>query len=449
MARTPVNRSNLPQPRRRTRMALASIPMRYLAKLVDDSDARALSRAPVEFLNEDEQQAFRAVQTFFARYHHFPSRDTLMEQGVRLPEAPEPLDFYRDEMNNQIRIRSVATLVHELQPALEARDGQALMQAMQQFRDEVSDPELGIITYADARADIMERFSPQGTAGVVRPTGIEAVDAALGGVRTGNVWAVAGRPGAGKTFVQVVAGIGLILRRERVLWVSKELTTEEMQDRVLTLSTGLNPGLGTNRMASTLTQRIVERRIVSALQSRDSNLLFLNECKSPADLEVAIRECNPTQVLIDGTYFLKPTDHNSRDSRGERYEKLVRELQQLGKQTRRTIGITWQQNRNKAFGTEGLYGSDALSQDASLVLMLKKYKENPEVRGLHVAKNRHGPEGMDIGISFQFRPTNIGQPADLPERRQQRAVEAGRQQHTEQAVRRAVGGRAPGAEEIG
>ena len=458
MARTPVTRTTRtaagsggnagPQPRRRARMTLASIPMRYLSKLVEDQNAQALNAAPVDMLNEDEQAAYRAVQEFFGRYRHFPTVNTMLERGVRLPEAPEPLEFYRDEMNNQIRIRNAATLIHDIQPLLDQRDGRAVQDAIQQFQDTVMDPSTGVILYGEARAALLERFTPAGTAGAVRPTGLNAVDVSLGGVRSGGLWAVAGRPGAGKTYIQVAAGVNLIMQRERVLWVTKELSVEEMQDRVLALSTGLNPGLGTNRMASTFTQRVVEERIVNALQGRDNDLAFVEDAQTPADVEAAMREFNPTQVLIDGTYFLKPVDFNSRDSRTERYEKLIRELQQLGKRTRRTIGLTWQQNRGKAYGTEGLYGSDALSQDASLVLMIKKYKQDDEVRGLHVSKNRHGPEGMDIGVTFKFRPTDIGTLTDLPQTRGQRNTDRGRQDHTDRAVQQAMGGRAPGAETV-
>lgn len=441
-----------PQPRRRARVALASIPMRYLGKVVDEQDMHLLMSAPVEQLNEDEQQAYREVRSFVGRYHSFPSRETLMERGVRLPEAPEPLAFYRDELLNQIRIRTAATLIHDLQPALNERDGEAVQAAIARHQDTFIDPGLGVVSYGAARQTILSRFTPEGTAGTVRPTGLPSVDLALGGVRAGGLWVIAGRPGQGKTYLQVAAGINMVLGGERVLWITKELSVEEMQDRVLTVSTGANPGLGTNRMAGTFTQRELERRVVDALNGHDDNLHFAGgrDVRSVSDVHQLIRSVNPTQVLVDGTYYIMPDDHNPRDSRNERYEKIVRGFQQLGQDTHRTIGMTWQQNRTKAYGTDGLYGSDALSQDAALVLMIKKYRRHPEMRGLWVSKNRHGPDEFEVGVSFEFRPTNIGNPAEVPGAEERRNTERGRDGHTQRAVQQATQGRgrAPGAEQV-
>jgi replicative DNA helicase len=426
--------------------------MRYLSSIVSTSDAQALNTAPVEDLTEDEGAAFDNVRRFFSQYNHFPTVETMQERGIRLPDAPESLGYYRDEVFNQIRVRRAALLIQELQPALETRDGIAAQDIVQQFRMANSDPELGFQSYSAAMPTILDRFTPEGTAGAVRPTGLAAIDDTLGGVRRGGLWAVAGRPGLGKTFIQVAACVGLIQMRERVLYISKELSVEEMQDRILTLSTGANPGLGTRRMASSFLQDILRERVVHALQGRDDNLYFANSeaVNTPSDIEALIAECNPTQVLIDGTYFLKPTDFNVRDSRTERYEKLVRELQQLGRRTQRTIGVTWQQNRSGAAGTEGLYGSDALSQDASLVLMMKKYKRHPDMRGLWVAKNRHGPDNLEIGVNFGFRPTDIGSVCDVPEDNRGQRSESRRSEHVARAISEAgTGGRAPGAESVG
>lgn len=436
-----------PQPRRRSRVALASVPMRYLARVVDDADYASLNASPVTHLNEDEQEAFRHVQQFVSRYTAFPTRETLMERGVRLPDAPEPLAFYRDELLNQIRIRSAATLIHDLQPALQARDGAAVQTAIAQHQDAFIDPGTVVRNYAERREETLNRFTPEGTANTVRPTGLVAVDQALGGVRNGNLWVIAGRPGYGKTYLQVAACISSIREGERVLYVTKELSEDEMEDRILTTSTNAHPGLGTTRMAGTFTQRELQRRVVDALSGNDANLFIFGQgINRPSDVERLIREYNPTKVLIDGTYFLEPDDFNPRDSRNERYEKLIRNLQQLGKRTNRSIGITWQQNRTKAFGTDGLYGSDALSQDAALVLMIKKYKRRPDLRGLWVSKNRHGTDEFEIGTSYEFKPTRIGEPAELPQEENQRERTRNREDHTQRAVQQAMGQSAPGAQ---
>ena len=422
--------------------------MRYLTKIVNEGDIHALVQAPTEQMQEEERQAFDIVRQHFTRYNQFPAPDTLMERGVRLPVADEPLDFYRDQVLNQIALTQAADLVTRLQEPINDRDGAQARQIINTHQTTVIDPHMRPLSYADMREQTLDNFTPNGTLGIARPTGLEAVDAQLGGVQSGDLWVLAGRPGVGKTWMQIAAVMGLVRQGERVLVWSNEMTVAQYRNRLAVLSTDMNPSMGSRNRASSFVRRIMDQRMDDALNGNDEHLLFVpnGSITTPREFGQMITETNATCGVVDGTYFCKATDESRGDSRNERFEKLIREFRVVGQDTMRHIGLTWQQNRNKSTGTEGLYGSDALSQDASLTVMLGKLKKHPEIITAHVAKNRHGPEGQDFGLSFEFRPTKIGELRDLPETKNRKNRQRGQQAHTDRAVQQALGGRRPAAE---
>lgn len=115
-----------PRPRRRVSRALASPALQYLSRCVLEHDRNALFAMPLDVLNEEERHCFEFVHSHVQTHRQFPDTSTLLENCIQLPEAPEPLGYYRDRaMSAANRSRAVG-LIQELQEAIEDKDDDAL-----------------------------------------------------------------------------------------------------------------------------------------------------------------------------------------------------------------------------------------------------------------------------------------------------------------------------------
>lgn len=442
------------EPRRRVRRNLATRAMTYLTAIIESGNAQALNHAPIDWLEEEEQRAFTEIREHVHAYGNFPSRDTLARRGIMLPDTTEGFEFCRDDFFEDLRTRRVGELILSLQEGIEQnQSGNDLVSMVQGFQADYTNPETVGRDGAEALAQAVERMDPNLPLRTVR-TGITAVDSELGGVKVGNLWVLAGRPGYGKTYYQLAGCVNMVREGQHVLYVSKELSDEEIEERLAILIADMSPDLGHSRQVTTRALRNMRDRVQRFIADARGRLTMATSdtIQTPGDIESLVAETNPTHVLVDGTYFLKADDHHPRDSQTEAMTKLVRNFKTVANRTGRPIGITWQQNRTRANGTEALYGTDALSQDVSLALMLKRYRQDEQMRGAWVSKNRHGRDNFEIGMSFEFKPTRLGEHAEIPQvtldrQRRSDAVEGNAERVVQNAVRQAGAGRpAPGAE---
>lgn len=432
------------------------MPLRYMRKIIEDNSPTALSAIPVTELGEDEQAVYEAIVRHYQVHNVLPSLQTLTERGIQLPEAPEPTSFYRDEFFNSLRVRRAAELVTQVQEALQANDGREVTRILSSFRDANENPEITMTVLGDRYEDFEERLDPTSSMSGRIPTGIPAVDDAIGGTKRAGVIFIAGRPGTGKTFTAIASALNSAEDGERVLFISKEMQSEEIEDRMYVMLMDLDPGINVRRFSTSQTRQVAQRRRADLPPEILQNIVFPNHdaINTTADVEAAIRMARPTVCYIDGSYFLRALDAGKDASEREQLTALIRELRMVALRTRVTIVVTWQQNRTKTFGTEGLFGTDAASQDASLVLMLRKVKERPDLREVYIVKNRHGPDEFTVGMAYGFKPTTVGAPATLPSapgaegEGVQRDVRRGRNRHVERALgqMRSTAPRPPAAE---
>lgn len=437
--REPVAR---PQARRRTRRAITSTPLRLLRRIIEENNFAAFNSVPLSVLNEEEQEIYAFVARHYARLQQFPTAITLEERRINLPEAPEPLLYYRDVLQNQIRIRQGADVVMQLQEALQADDGEAVAEIIMQRREEAVASTLTVLSLADMQTVFLNTLQPANSMRAIVGTGVPAIDDEVGGLRRGDLGVLAARPGIGKTFVQIAGAMHKCLSGERVLYISKEMTEEQVAHRLLSLYYGLDPSIGLQRRVSTMAYEEVIARLQDGLPSAlVSNFIMPNseDIRTTADVSSAIRQHQPDLCDVDGTYFIAPADKRIYTSRTERLEQIIREFREVAFSTRTATFMTWQQNRSKVVGTEGLYGTDALSQDAALVLILRKHREVRDMRIATVTKNRHGPEDIEVGLSYRFKPTNIGLRVPVPSREAQ--VRQGRDDFIARTVQQQPGTR--------
>lgn len=406
-----------PSPRRRARRALTSVPLRLLRRIIEENDYATFATVSVAGLNEEEAEIYERVRAHHVRHRSFPQPLTLQEWRVDLPEAPEPTSYYRDQMYQNMMVRTAAAMMQDLSQAIEANDGEAIASLLIGRRQEIAQTGPSVVSLRGMADTFRETLRPSNSVLSMIGTGIAGLDEEVGGIKAGDIGVLAARPGVGKTFLQLKGAMDHALEGIRVSFLTKEMSEDQVAHRVFAMYYDLDPRMGVQKRVSTAAfEQVMEMMQDDVPDTLLDNLMVVppSAVRTTADWFAILRDQRPDIGMIDGTYFMQPHERRSFNSPNDRLETLIREIRQGALECRIANWLTWQQNRGKAMDTSGLYGTDALSQDAGLAVIVRKKRGHNNMRVAEVIKNRHGPEGEELGLSYSMKPTNLGTRVAIP-----------------------------------
>ena len=415
MALEPANR---PAPRRRAQRALTSVPLRLLRRIIEDVNPNALRAVHDDHLTEEERNVYQFVRGHYATHGRFPSFVTLEERRISLPDAPEPLEFYRAEFVNSVQLRHVADAMLRVQEAIASGDGQAAVEAARVAELQSAAP-VSHNTLRTLLPVVQAGLDPRMSLHRIVETGIPAVDEAVGGIGRGDIAFLYGRPAAGKTMLQIAGITNLAEDGNRILLISKEMSDWQIAHRILTLYANVDPRIGLQRRISTHAYAELMRRFAEEVPANVLDNIIIPDpttIRTTEDVKHAVREHQPYLTAVDGTYFVQPAETRSVSSRTERLEQIVREFKSVAFETEQAMLLTWQQNRSKGMDAGSLYGTDAATQDAALAIEVRHHRQDKNIRVGVVTKNRHGPQDFEFGMTYRFKPTNLGITCPIPRR---------------------------------
>ena len=243
-------------------------------------------------------------------------------------------------------------------------------------------------------------------------------------LNAGDLHAVVGRPGSGKTTQTVTWATRLAEAANHVLYVSPEMGRGVIYANAFSA----NKNRGTFRVLGSTTTEVREHvianideytldfhgggsfRVVSTDGKKAASSMKI------ADLRAYIETYRPTVLFIDSAYMLEPEGTGYGAKKG--YELMglrISQYHDLAREYGITVIIVWQANRESmeavkraaksvksgkqasrvdtASEAGGVYGGDALLQHCASLAMLTAIA--PGVNRLVMAKNRFAPEGSE------------------------------------------------------
>ena len=314
-----------------------------------------------------------------------------------------------------------ARIIHEAALARKARGiGVALAQdeltpveALKQLQELLSVQNSRIHTPHEAAMCVMDYIEDKAT-GKSKPflsTGYTALDAQLsGGFVAGGLITVAARPGTGKTTVALNIAEKITAMKETVLYISLEMTEEQLWACRLANSSGLNrSSIYAGKIASD--DENSWKRLIRAIEQLYDRPFFIRDV--PSSIEDIEREArcldNIALIVVDHIGLIRPATAY----KGNRYEFMTDVSHRL-KQLALSMGIPilalCQLNRqselrdSKRPNMADLRDSGAIEEDSDVVCLLfreSQYlpeEERPkpwEVQDIDflIEKNRHGMTG--------------------------------------------------------
>lgn len=247
-----------------------------------------------------------------------------------------------------------------------------------------------------------------------KPSGWRNLDKAIGGYNAGDMIVVAGRPGMGKTAIALTFAHDFALRDGRVLFLSLEMSNEQLAKRYVSIIGQIPNGKIRNHSLSPSeiesVQKLVEQPPLTFHIDDDPDT-SLNMIRGKCKLHKARHGLD--LIIIDYIQLIRVNKSHSRE---QEIAEISRGLKLLAKELKCTVMILAQLSRkpeeraDKRPLLSDLRESGAIEQDADVVLFPFRpayyEKEQPAIEDaeLIIAKNRHGESGI-IPTTFNGKLT--------------------------------------------
>jgi len=232
-----------------------------------------------------------------------------------------------------------------------------------------------------------------------------------GGIRSGNLWYVAGRPGQGKSAHQVKMSAHAMLAGNRVLFYSLEMSEEEVVARFhACVATQMGfPSITLTNLRDRNVDRETYKKFVGELKDKLADAGGALDIHTPADGPVS-----PSVVAARcGEYQMTNIDYvglMSQDGGGHAIDdwrvmaSISNSLKVIALANKTALVCAAQINRDGETGTappkvKNLAQSDALGQDGDVVLTMRS-KPHDVATDFSLEKNRHGSSGIRFYTTF-------------------------------------------------
>jgi replicative DNA helicase len=244
-------------------------------------------------------------------------------------------------------------------------------------------------------------------------TGLVDVDQLLkGGLRSGTLNLVAGRPGQGKSSWMQTVALTAAENGKRVGFFSLEMARQELAARLLSAFSGLDANLISEGL---LTDSQWEA-FITALEGLHSGRLFISDSASltPANLRAQAWQLQSKYgldlLVVDYLQLMRPGMRMQ--NREQEVAHCSRELKILAGELKIPVLAAAQLSRASEIRLEkepqlsDLRESGALENDADVVLFIWRPDPDSNISRLKVAKHRGGPVG-NANLYFDARLTRF------------------------------------------
>ena len=371
---------------------------------------------PIWF-TESEQTAYRYVANHLSRYSRMPTLQTLAQQGINLPVANEPAEFYAEQLQD----RAVSTQIRTYHPALlqamsrmDMRAAREAIRNMDQGAMAVA-PGSGISSLQDQAQIVLQQYNlARRNHSLVGVTlGWEVLDLVTDGAQGGDIIVIAGRPNLGKTYLMLHMMRQAWLSGASIFVASMEMGGPQLSRRLLGMQAGINPGLIRSGQLSSFGHHTFLETIRSIPDMPPVHVMTGNFRKNVSDVNRAVQELSPDIVCVDAGYLLTP-DKRKGQNRREVISDVIEELKQLAIDRNRPLITTVQFNRQVKRKQRGapdlgdIAETDVIAQIASLVLGAQHGRAPFEAskRIISLLKNRDG-ETLSFECNFSLSPPDF------------------------------------------
>lgn len=367
-----------------------------ITKALESGQLQELFDFPKDLQNSFEQGVISWISLYTRDHGVAPSVERLVKQ---FPEffpmrSRDPIgDLYNQELLSKKRVVAadkVSRLVDNLRD-----DTYDPTDDIRELNSLTSSPDAGLIRYSTF--DREEYFKPW----VPLLFHFPIIDRVTGGLVHGDLCYIVGRLGVGKSTTAQWITHNWWRDNKRILFISNEMAAIDILIRLDAMTGHFNPlSLRIKSTDKVLRDKV---KVVShmAAASKGEILIPRRRMMKPAEVVSVGTQLEVDAIVIDGVYLMHPD--TPAQSRWERMADVSNSLKQgalelgipiLGLSQLKRLG-------GKEADTEDIAYSDALGQDADIIIALTPLEEEKGKLNLELIKSRFGVKiGTTLSIDF-------------------------------------------------
>lgn len=234
--------------------------------------------------------------------------------------------------------------------------------------------------------------------GVLRgiSTGLAGMDYLTGGFQNEQLICLVGTPKAGKSSMLLKMALNAKQNGVNVLFLTFEMSTEEQEDRLVSLLSGV----GLTKILNGTFSSDEEKRIDKALLLRKDNagLVITSDTTSAVTLsgvQAKIIQYQPALVIVDGVYLMDDEAGNDKGT-PQALTSITRGFKRLAQTMRIPVVISTQAmlyRAKKGLKMDSVGYSSSFVQDSDIVFGVEAHESIPGVSKFHVLASRSSPRG--------------------------------------------------------
>lgn len=389
-----------------------------LSKIVRDGELLPFIEAKItrEFFPDDRHGLiWEMVLEHYKRYGKPPSEESVHKAypTYDFPEYPEPAAYYLNQLRQDRKKVILTNTVQDYAARLGEEDGPdigdeletILRRGMAQATHEISQGRDTDFFLSQDR--IMDRLrerrdNPTYLRGIT--TGLDGIDRLTGGLQKEQLITIVGTPKAGKSSLLLRLAFNAHRNGNSVLFVTFEMGTEEQEDRLVSLISGV----GLTKILTGTFDPIEEKRIDKALRLRKDMAGFtitsdVTSAITVSGVQAKIQQYQPSVVIIDGVYLMDDEAGNDKGT-PQALTSLTRGFKRLAQTLQIPIVISTQAMLYRSKGglkMESIGYSSSFAQDSDIVFGVEAHEQLLGVSRFKVIASRSSPRG-EVHVRFDW-----------------------------------------------
>jgi replicative DNA helicase len=389
-----------------------------LTKIVQDGNLLPFieSKITAEFFTDDKHaQVWKLVLEHYKSHGKPPSEEAVHKAYPTyvFEDCPEPISYYLNQLKQDRKKVILIRYAQEFLDRVQEEEGPnigddlelILRQGMSQAAHEISQGRDTDFFLSQDR--IIERLrerrlNPNTLKGIT--TGLNGIDALTSGLQPEQLITMIGTPKAGKSSILLKMALNAHRNGNPVLFITFEMSTEEQEDRLLSLLSGIGLTKILTGGHTSAEEKMLERML--DIRKGMSGFTFTSDVTSAitvSGVQAKIQQYQPALVIVDGVYLMDDESGNDKGT-PQALTSITRGFKRLAQTLRIPIVISTQAMLYRSKGglkMESIGYSSSFAQDSDIVFGVEAHEQFQGVSKFKVIASRSSPKG-EVHVRFDW-----------------------------------------------